>query len=354
MPPALRRLSSLCLLCSFLPLPTRVRAQEPAGLDEIAAGIEPGTRIRVWAPPDDPLEGALLGIRDRRVVLRVDAPAAGAEAWDGAAAFPSIEALWTRSRRTKTGAIVGGAAGVAGGVLFGLFVAGISESDVNAGSAAAVGGLLGAGAGAALGALVGSAFSGWKLRYEAPADGRGWDPPRWVPDAGGQVAWRGDGVRAEPWPDRTGWLVAHAGGSAWTGREASDPSSSGGLGGLVGAGIVADFGAWRVGPEVLLSGLGDSQSVVSYGGVLHVRLGHGRLEPYGIAGAGGQSWDASGAGAGQVDASLFALNGGLGLRAPAGRLAALGVELRAHRSVQSYAGSVPWLFTLAATLGVGL
>jgi hypothetical protein len=315
--------------------------------------LDEGARLRVWAPPEDPREGTYLGVRDGRLLLLGDSPRQpDGEIQSAAAALSSIEAVWTPKRRTWTGALVGGVAGAAGGILFGLFVSEVSEGDVESGSGALVGGLLGAAAGAGIGALVGSAFSGWKLRYEAASDGRGWVAPSPVaaPAKGAQPA----STEPEPWGRRTGWLVGQVGGSAWTGAEATSGDASGGVGALVGAAILAQFGAWRIGPEAQLAGLGADQSVVTYGGVVHLRLGGGRLQPYAIGGAGGQSWDSSGAAQGQTDASLFALNGGLGARIPVGRSTALGAELRAHHSVQRYDGATPWLFTLAATVGLGL
>ncbi len=347
-------LAALALLAL---LPTAAAAQQPLRLEEVLETVDRGSRVRVLAPPESPRDGAFAGVRDGLLVLRLDPGGAGPRAGlERAAALESIEALWTRHRRTWTGTIVGAAAGAAAGVLMGLFVAGLSEGDANAGTAGLVGGLLGAGAGAGLGALVGSAFSNWKLRYESAADGRGWiDAPEPVvarepapPDAESAAGSRG-------WEKRTGWLVGQAGGSAWS---RSDPYAgqelSGGVALLLGGSVLADFGWLRVGPEAQLGGLGAVQGIVTYGGVFQVPFGRGRVEPYVVAGAGGQSWDSSGSDPDQLDASLFALNGGLGLRVPAGRNTALGVELRAHRSVQHYGGDVPWLFTLAATFGLGL
>lgn len=347
------RLRGLCAAIACLLVPSVARAQEAPGLRPVLGTLEAGARVRVSAPPDAPREGRFAGLRGNLLLLEDDGPSLeGAGSPVHAAALSSIGALWTPGRRTGTGAIVGGLAGTAGGVLFGLFVAGMSEGDLASGTGAAVGGLLGAAAGAGVGALIGSAFSGWKLRYEGAADGRGWDAPR--PDAPPATGAAPPPAGPEPWGRRTGWLVGQVGGSAWSGAESPFDSASGGAGALVGAAVLAEFGAWRIGPEVLLAGLGADQSVVAYGGVAHLRLGRGRLQPYAIGGAGGQSWDSSGAGSGQVDASLFALNAGLGARIPVGRRTALGTELRAHRSVQRYDGATPWLFTLAATVGFGL
>jgi len=347
------RLALRLAVCASLLLTSRSSAQEVSPILPALEEIDTGARLRVWAPPEEPREGTYLGVREGRLLLLDDAPRTeDGELRPAAAALSSIEAVWTPTRRTGTGALVGGLAGTAGGILFGLFVSEVSEGDLASGTSAIVGGLLGAVAGAGLGALVGSAFSGWKLRYEASGDGRGWEAP--LP--GAPAAGRAEPPPAgpEPWGRRTGWLVGQVGGSAWTGAETTAGDASGGAGALLGAAILAEFGAWRIGPEAQLAGIGADQSVVTYGGVVHLRLGGGRLQPYAIGGAGGQSWDSGGASPGQVDASLFALNGGLGARFPVGRSTAFGAELRAHHSVQRYDGPTPWLFTLAATVGLGL
>lgn len=348
--------SSLVLLCVFFAGPTvppRVCAQEAPGIVAVLRGLERGDRLRVWAPPGEPREGTFVGLRDGRLLLYEEAGWPGSDAVPASAtALSSIEALWTPKRRTGTGAVVGGLAGTAGGVLFGLFVAEVAEGDLEPGTGALVGGLLGAAAGAGVGALIGSAFSGWKLRSEASSDGRGWEAP--PPGAAATERAETRPVEREPWGRRTGWLVGQVGGSAWTGAEIAGGDASGGAAALLGAAILAEFGAWRIGPEAQLAGLGADQSVATYGGVVHLRLGGGRFQPYAIGGAAGQSWDSSGAEPGQYDASLFALSAGMGARVPVGRRTALGAELRAHRSVQRYEGATPWLFTLAATVGFGL
>ncbi|MCL7969797.1 MAG: hypothetical protein M8867_09270 [marine benthic group bacterium] len=308
--------------------------------------------VRVLAPPSSVREGSVAGVDTGSSVLRVrfDSESVNAADIEQFVSFSSVEALWTQSRRTWLGAGIGGGAGAILGVLAAAVGEGLCEYDCDSGAGTYfAAGLLGAGAGALLGGLVGSAFSRWDLQLEQQADGRGWQPGAEVyrrpdaPDADEGAAKESSSLRG-----RTGWLVGQGGASL------SSRSESTQVGLLLGGAIVADFGALRIGPELLLGGIGASQGVVVYGGVVQVPLGRGRFEPYIVAGAGGQSWNSTGPDFDQVDASLFALNGGVGLRLPAGSRSAVGVELRVHHSVQNYDGSTPWLFTLAATFGLGL
>lgn len=310
-----------------------------------------GDRLRVLVPPDTAVEGTAVNVGSGSLVLRVTYPGPGGKAAvEQDATIESIEALWTRKRQTWLGAAIGAGAGAVLGSLVGLVAVGLSESDSGdeAGAVVLVG-VLGAGAGAVVGGLVGSAFSNWNLRFRQDADGRGWSYGNRLEDSPDTTA---KGAPAPPDSDplanRTGWLIVEGGGSVSTGAGSTQ------AGALVGGAIVADFGGIRVGPEVLLAGLGSSQGVVTYGGVVQVPAGHARFEPYLIAGAGAQSWNSTGPSYDELDASLFALNGGLGLRFPVGSRTAAGVELRVHHSVQSYGSPVPWLFTMAATIGLGL
>lgn len=309
--------------------------------------------VRVLAPPAAVREGKVAEVDAESSVLRVrfDSQSENADDIEQVVSFGSVEALWTQSRRTWLGAGIGGGTGA----ILGVLAAGVGEGlceyecgDTGTGTYIAAG-LLGAGAGALLGGLIGSAFSRWDLQVEQEADGHGWRPGAEVYRRPGPPDARaGTASESSPLRGRTGWLVGQGGASL------SSRSGSTQVGLLLGGAIVADFGALRIGPEVLVGGIGASQGVVVYGGVVQVPLGRGRFEPYIMAGAGGQSWKSAGPDFDQVDASLFALNGGVGFRFPAASRSAVGAELRAHHSVQNYDGSEPWLFTLAATIGLGL
>jgi len=78
-----------------------------------------------------------------------------------------IRSLRVRGRSTKTGAVIGGVAGLAFGVLAGVFVAKLADEDGDPEYASAVAGV---GAfftvvGAGTGAIVGSAIPKWRLKW---------------------------------------------------------------------------------------------------------------------------------------------------------------------------------------------
>ncbi len=322
-------------------------AQEPDSAPAALYELSEGDRVRVLVPPVEALEGDVARVDSGTLVLRIDQITEGkGMSNERSASFESIEELWTRSRRTWLGAGIGGGVGAVLGGLTGAVAAGLCEYACDGETASFVAvGLLGAAAGALVGGPVGSAVSSWSLQFKQEADGEGW---AYAPGPGKVEPEAKSAGDPDPLRGRTGWLVAQAGGSlsSWS------DSQQAGL--LVGGVVVADFGVLRIGPEVLLGGIGGSQSVISYGGVVHLPVAHGSMEPYLIAGAGGQSWNSTGPDYNQVDASLLALNGGFGLRFPVGSHSAAGAELRAHHSVQNYDGPEPWLFTLAATFGFGL
>ena len=78
-----------------------------------------------------------------------------------------IRSLRVRGRATKTGAVIGGVAGLAFGVLAGVFVAKIADEEGDPEYAKAIAGV---GAfftvvGAGTGAIVGSAIPKWRLKW---------------------------------------------------------------------------------------------------------------------------------------------------------------------------------------------
>jgi hypothetical protein len=88
---------------------------------------------------------------------------------DGTQLIPAgvIDSVWVRGRAWKTGAIVGGAAGmVALGAFTGLIVHATCEtSECGTVAAAFAGGGIGLAGGALLGAAIGAAFPKWKRRF---------------------------------------------------------------------------------------------------------------------------------------------------------------------------------------------
>lgn len=77
----------------------------------------------------------------------------------------SIDTLWVRGRATKTGAIVGGILGIAGGLFLGALADGLCEYDCQNSDYLVTGGLLGLAAGAGTGAIIGAAIPRWRKVY---------------------------------------------------------------------------------------------------------------------------------------------------------------------------------------------
>ena len=140
----------LCLCARALP------AQAPVS-GAATLGIRPGRTIRVAVPGEGRVTGDVTELSDGGVTLLT---AAGPRRF---AALP--DTLWTRERALVGGAVVGGIAGVGGGILLGLVANALCEYDCgSSGGYAVAGGLLGGVAGAALGTLVGAGIPRWQRR----------------------------------------------------------------------------------------------------------------------------------------------------------------------------------------------
>lgn len=81
-----------------------------------------------------------------------------------------IERMWLRGHATRKGALIGGAIGLAGGVVYGLLITEPASSPCDANNCTRAGvtvlsGLLGAAVGAGSGAIIGSLIPRWSLRF---------------------------------------------------------------------------------------------------------------------------------------------------------------------------------------------
>lgn len=154
-----RMLMSLLLLLGGVGvLPAQVPDAGAADSAALAAlGVRPGRTVRVTVPGDGRLAGDVTALDGGGFALALPG---------GARRFATLpDTLWTRERAVVPGAIVGGIAGVVGGIFVGLIGNALCEYDCGApvGYAAAGGLLFGVG-GAALGSLVGAAIPRWKRR----------------------------------------------------------------------------------------------------------------------------------------------------------------------------------------------
>lgn len=136
-----------------------LEAQDPeAGFAAGAAlGVKPGKSVRVAVPGEGRVTGAVRTSDANGLVLQT----AG-----GPRTFATLpDTLWTRERAIGAGAIVGGIAGIGGGIFLGLIANALCEYDCGSPAAdAAVGALVTGVAGAALGTLVGAAIPRWQRR----------------------------------------------------------------------------------------------------------------------------------------------------------------------------------------------
>ncbi len=126
-----------------------------------AARLHAGTTIRVHGPAGR-LTGRVLHASETGLLLGI-VTGTEAEARDTiTVSLSEIDTLWVRGRATKPGAIVGGLAGLALGVLYGAAIQQACETDCTAAiPVLAVGG---AAAGALVGGVVGAAIPRWRRR----------------------------------------------------------------------------------------------------------------------------------------------------------------------------------------------
>lgn len=138
----------------------------PAGDPRAAAfakALEAGRTVRLSTAAGRRVTGTVVRADGTTIVLRD-------ERGETSVAAAEVDTLWQRGKATKTGAIVGGVAGLAAGIIIGAEL----KSEMEEGStnddwtlaipAGAVGGTL---VGGAIGAGVGSAFGKWTRVWPA-------------------------------------------------------------------------------------------------------------------------------------------------------------------------------------------
>ena len=148
--------------CALLILAPSLGAQEtPPPAEPVLASLAPARPVVRLRADQARVTGRLLAAGGGRAALGIGADTQ--VVW-----LRAVDSVWTRGRAWKTGAIVGGAVGMALlGAFTSVIVSGLCEVDCdNAGlEGAVVGGLVGLGGGALLGAAVGAAIPKWKRRF---------------------------------------------------------------------------------------------------------------------------------------------------------------------------------------------
>jgi hypothetical protein len=153
-----RRVQRSVLVLAGLLAPIAARAQAVANQPgAVLARIESGTVVRARLDADRLVVGQYARLGDGRLGIRT---AAGTT---DTLVLADLGELAVRGRQTKTGAIIGGIAGVAVGIFVGVMVNGVCETDDCRGARPYLIAIPAFGAGGALlGAAVGSAFPKWK------------------------------------------------------------------------------------------------------------------------------------------------------------------------------------------------
>ena len=122
-----------------------------------ALGVKPGRTVRVAVPGEGRVSGDVRSFGTEGLVLETER---------GPRTFATLpDTLWTRERAIGAGAIVGGIAGIGGGIFLGLIANALCEYECGSPVAdAALGAVVTGVAGAALGTLVGAAIPRWQRR----------------------------------------------------------------------------------------------------------------------------------------------------------------------------------------------
>ncbi len=134
----------------------RIAAQENQSDTGVARLLTPDRLVRIHGPGIGRISGTVRQLRPD-LVLRTDSG-------DRRVSLGSVDTLWVRGRRIKTGAIVGGILGVASGIFLGSIVDAVCEFDCRDNSEVTIG-LLGGGTGMVVGAVVGAAIPKWKRAF---------------------------------------------------------------------------------------------------------------------------------------------------------------------------------------------
>jgi hypothetical protein len=147
----------LAVLVTLLP-PISVGAQQSTSPPEtVLARIESGKVVRARLDSDRTVVGQYAPVGDGRLGIRTDAGTTDTLPLTG------LRELSVRGRHTKTGAMVGGIAGIGFGIFVGYVVTHVCDStDCDGSGPYAVAIPLFGGGGALLGAAIGAAIPKWK------------------------------------------------------------------------------------------------------------------------------------------------------------------------------------------------
>lgn len=151
----------MLVIMALLLAPALVSAQDGSRLDAVA--ISPGQMLRVESARFGRLQGRVIAMSENGLAL-----AAGPSPIK--VPLADIDSLWVQRRATGKGALIGGAAGILVGGIYGFFLGEVACEPIDGGDCtrlevAGVSSLLGGITGALLGAGIGFAIPSWRLRF---------------------------------------------------------------------------------------------------------------------------------------------------------------------------------------------
>ena len=127
----------------------------PRGLDSASILLlKPDRFVRIQLPDLGRIQGRVGARTGPDLVLQMDEE-------NRTVSLGSVDTLWVRGRRTKTGAIIGGVLGIGGGIFLGAIANALCEYDCD-GNFIVGGAVFGGVSGGVLGAIIGAAIPRWR------------------------------------------------------------------------------------------------------------------------------------------------------------------------------------------------
>lgn len=127
----------------------------PRGLDSASiVFLKPDRFVRIQLPDLGRIQGKVGFRTGSEMVLQM-------EDEKRTVSLSSVDTLWVRGRRTKTGAIIGGLVGIGGGIFLGALANALCEYDCG-GNVVVAGALFGMATGGITGAVIGAAIPRWR------------------------------------------------------------------------------------------------------------------------------------------------------------------------------------------------
>ena len=140
----------MVLIAKGLPAQTSSRSLDSASI----LLLRPDRFVRIQLPEIGRIQGRVGFRTESEMVLQMDEK-------NRTVSLGSVDTLWVRGRRTKTGAIIGGLLGIGGGIFLGAIANALCEYDCG-GNYIVGGAAFGAVSGGVAGAIIGTAIPRWR------------------------------------------------------------------------------------------------------------------------------------------------------------------------------------------------